>query len=96
MLKLNEFSHNHHPSKVKMLAEFVRRGISVLSGQAGMMMHTDSKMFTIGTDDFIPLEYFNLKWRWDPSNQPEIRPDQLALIHPLRKEISQKAWLASI
>ncbi len=59
-------------------------------------MHTDSKMFTTGTDDFKPLEFFKLKWRWDPSNQPEIRPDQLALIHPLRKEISQKAWLASM
>jgi hypothetical protein len=29
MLKLNEFSHNHHPSRVKMLAKYIRRGISV-------------------------------------------------------------------
>jgi hypothetical protein len=28
MLKLNEFSHNHHPSRVKMLAKIIRRGIS--------------------------------------------------------------------
>jgi hypothetical protein len=30
MLKLNEFSHNHHPSRVKMLAKYIRRGISVV------------------------------------------------------------------
>jgi hypothetical protein len=30
MLKLSEFSHNHHPSGVKMLANFIRRGIWVL------------------------------------------------------------------
>ena len=30
MLKLNEFSHNHHPSGVKMLAKFIRRGFSVV------------------------------------------------------------------
>jgi len=29
MLKLNEFSHNHHLSRVKMLAKYIRRGISV-------------------------------------------------------------------
>ena len=28
MLKLNEFSHNHHLPKVKMLAKYIRRGIS--------------------------------------------------------------------
>jgi hypothetical protein len=28
MLKLNEFSHNHHPSNMKMLAKHSRRGIS--------------------------------------------------------------------
>jgi len=28
MLKLNEFSHNHHLSRVKMLAKYIRRGIS--------------------------------------------------------------------
>ena len=32
MLKLNEFSHNYHLSKVKMLAINIRRGISVLYG----------------------------------------------------------------
>jgi hypothetical protein len=30
MLKLNEFSHNHHPPRVKMLAKYIRRGISGL------------------------------------------------------------------
>jgi hypothetical protein len=30
MLKLREFSHNHHPSRVKILAENIRRGISVI------------------------------------------------------------------
>jgi hypothetical protein len=29
MLKLNGFSHNHHPPRVKMLAKYIRRGISV-------------------------------------------------------------------
>jgi hypothetical protein len=29
MLKLNEFSHNHHPTRVKMLAKYIGRGISV-------------------------------------------------------------------
>ena len=29
MLKLNEFRHNHHLSRVKMLAKYIRRGISV-------------------------------------------------------------------
>jgi len=29
VLKLREFSHNHHPSGVKMLAKFIRRGFSV-------------------------------------------------------------------
>ena len=28
MLTLNEFSHNHHPPRVKMLAKYIRRGIS--------------------------------------------------------------------
>jgi hypothetical protein len=27
MLKFSEFSHNHHPSGIKMLANFIRRGI---------------------------------------------------------------------
>ena len=31
MLKLREFSHNHHPGRVKMLAEHIRRGISVIN-----------------------------------------------------------------
>jgi hypothetical protein len=30
MLKLNEFSHNHHLSRVKMLAKYFRRGISIV------------------------------------------------------------------
>ncbi len=30
MLKLNEFSNNHHPSRVRMLAKYIRRGISVI------------------------------------------------------------------
>ena len=30
MLKLSEFCHNHHPSGVKMLAKFIRRGFSVI------------------------------------------------------------------
>jgi hypothetical protein len=30
MLNLNEFSHNHHPPRVKMLAKYIRRGISVI------------------------------------------------------------------
>lgn len=30
MLKLSEFRHNHHPSGVKMLANFTRRGIPVI------------------------------------------------------------------
>jgi len=29
MLKLSEFSHNHYPSGVKMLGNFIRRGIWV-------------------------------------------------------------------
>jgi len=29
MLKLSEFRHNHHPSGVKKLAKFIRRGIPV-------------------------------------------------------------------
>jgi hypothetical protein len=29
MLQLNEFSHNHNPFGVKMLAKYIRRGISV-------------------------------------------------------------------
>jgi hypothetical protein len=29
MLKFNEFSHNHQPSRVKTLAKYIRRGISV-------------------------------------------------------------------
>jgi hypothetical protein len=28
MRKLNEFCHNHHPSGMKMLAKFIRRGFS--------------------------------------------------------------------
>jgi hypothetical protein len=34
MLKLNEFSHNHHPSWVKMLAKNIRRGIRVKASLA--------------------------------------------------------------
>ena len=33
MLKLNEFSHNHHLSRVKMLAKYIRRGISVFQNK---------------------------------------------------------------
>jgi hypothetical protein len=29
MLKLNEFSHNHHPPREKMLTKYIRRGIQV-------------------------------------------------------------------
>ena len=29
MLKLSEFSHDHHPSGVKMVAKNIRRGISL-------------------------------------------------------------------
>jgi hypothetical protein len=31
MLQLREFSHIHHPSRVKILAENIRRGISVIT-----------------------------------------------------------------
>lgn len=31
MLQLNGFSHNHHPFWVKMLAKYIRRGISVFA-----------------------------------------------------------------
>ena len=30
MLKLSEFSHNHHPSGVNLLAKYIRRGIWVI------------------------------------------------------------------
>jgi len=30
MLNLSMFSHNHHPSRVKMVAKFIRRGIRVI------------------------------------------------------------------
>jgi len=30
MLNLSEFSHNHHPSGVMVMAKFFRRGIRVL------------------------------------------------------------------
>ena len=30
MLNLSAFNHNHHPSRVKMVAKFIRRGIRVL------------------------------------------------------------------
>jgi hypothetical protein len=29
MLNLSEFSHNHHPSVVNLLAKYIRRGIRV-------------------------------------------------------------------
>jgi hypothetical protein len=35
MLKLSEFSHNHYPSGVKMLGNFIRRGIWVANNQLG-------------------------------------------------------------
>jgi hypothetical protein len=35
MLKLSEFSHNHYPSGVKMLENFIRRGIWVANNQLG-------------------------------------------------------------
>jgi hypothetical protein len=35
MLKLSEFRHNHHPSEVRMLAKFIRRGFSVILFQGG-------------------------------------------------------------
>ena len=31
MLNLNEFSHNHHPSRVNLLAKYIRRGFSVMT-----------------------------------------------------------------
>jgi len=31
MLQLREFNHNHHPSRVKILAKNIRRGISVIT-----------------------------------------------------------------
>jgi hypothetical protein len=33
MQNLSEFSHNHHPSGVKMLAKYIRREISVLHSE---------------------------------------------------------------
>jgi hypothetical protein len=35
MLRLNAFSNNHHPSRVKMLAKYIRRGISVILNHEG-------------------------------------------------------------
>jgi hypothetical protein len=29
-LKVDEFNHNHHPGRVKMLAQYIRRGISLI------------------------------------------------------------------
>jgi len=31
MLNLDVFSHNHHPSGVKILAKIIKRGISVIN-----------------------------------------------------------------
>ena len=35
MLKLSELSHNHYPFGVKMLGNFIRRGIWVANNQLG-------------------------------------------------------------
>ncbi|MBN1305531.1 MAG: hypothetical protein JXA13_13920 [Anaerolineales bacterium] len=53
MLKLNEFSHNHHPSRVKMLAKYIRRGISELDF-GGKMIHT-YRFFR----QFLPKKHFS-------------------------------------
>jgi hypothetical protein len=45
MLKLSEFRHNHHPSGVKMLAIFIRRGIRVLvTAKSGEIAHLNRSM----------------------------------------------------
>ncbi len=41
MLNLSAFNHNHHASRVKMVAKFIRRGIRVILlflGMVGLMV----------------------------------------------------------
>jgi hypothetical protein len=37
MLKLSEFRHNYHPSEVRMLAKFIRRGFSGYNKLGGVI-----------------------------------------------------------
>ena len=43
-LKLSEFSQNHHPSGVKILAKFIRRGISELYFYGNLTMNSKVKI----------------------------------------------------
>ena len=43
MIKFSEFRHNHHPSEVRMLAKFIRRGFS--EPDSYFLLLSDSKDF---------------------------------------------------
>lgn len=58
MLKLNEFSHNHHPSRVKMLAKYIRRGISVYKNH--LDTYTDRFcIYIVGRHGWTPPVFFH-------------------------------------
>jgi hypothetical protein len=50
MLKLDEFSHNHHPSRVKMLANFFLNGIWVAGFRSGSL----NEVLPLAKPDIIP------------------------------------------
>ncbi len=64
MLKLNEFRHNHHPSGVKMLAKFIRRGFSVI-----VSLTSHKRLCNIII--FIMLKIFKKQLRGDNTSIPK-------------------------
>ena len=51
MLNLNEFSHNHHPSRVNLLAKYIRRGFPV------QPLHPESLRFPVEEETGVGAFY---------------------------------------
>lgn len=64
MLNLNEFSHNHHPSGVNLLAKYIRRGIWVILSTLPKELSETISSCEVVIDDQDPLfQLTNAVWQ---------------------------------
>jgi hypothetical protein len=53
-------------------------------------------MINLSDNDFVPLEHFNLKWRWSDPKWNQLPDFALSEIRPLTEEKSKELWQHSL
>ena len=91
MLKLMEFCHNHHPSGVKMLAKFIRRGISVYCYFRNLIRIHSLRWVVITLT--LLLAFTSLAWI-SPAH-PRVEPTRIGRAYPAITTVAFRATTAT-